>query len=111
MKNTYLFNPLLITSDFGKSLVKSILNVFPNIKWVPCLFHFARCQVKHLKKLSLFSNKNDFIGIEILFNIEQLCFIDTKKLYKLYSSVKTKYIIKPVNILSILKKIGILKIK
>ena len=84
MKNTYMFNPLLITSDFGKSLVNSIRNVFPKIKWIPCLFHFAQCQVKHLKKLGLFSKKKNYIGIEILFNVEQLCFIDTKKLYKLY---------------------------
>ena len=31
MKNTYLFNPLLMTSDFGKSLVNSICNVYPKI--------------------------------------------------------------------------------
>ena len=92
MKNTYLFNPLLITSDFGKSLVSSIRNVFPKIKWIPCLFHFAQCQVKHLKKLGLFSKKNNYIGIEILFNVEQLCFVDTKKLYKLYISIKNKFI-------------------
>ena len=91
MKNTYMFNPLLITSDFGKSLVNSIRNVFPKIKWIPCLFHFAQCQVKHLKKLGLFSKKKNYIGIEILFNVEQLCFIDTKKLYKLYISIKNKY--------------------
>jgi len=98
MKNTYLFNPLIITSDFGNSLIKSIRSVYPHIKWVPCLFHFAQCQVKYLKKLNLFTKKNKYIGIEILFNIEQLCFIDIKKLYKL-------------NILPILKKIGIQKIK
>ena len=51
MKNTYMFNPLLISSDFGKSLVNNISKVFPKIKWIPCLFHFAQCQVKHLKKL------------------------------------------------------------
>ena len=42
MKNTYLFNPLFITSDFGKSLINSIRTVYPHIKWVPCLFHFAQ---------------------------------------------------------------------
>ena len=42
MKNTYIFEPLIITSDFGKSLVKSIRNIFPKIKLVPCLFHFAQ---------------------------------------------------------------------
>lgn len=56
MKNTYLFNPLIITSDFGKSLIKSIRSVY-HIKWVPCLFHFAQCQVKYLKKLNLFTKK------------------------------------------------------
>jgi len=92
MKNTYLFNPLIITSDFGNSLIKSIRSVYPHIKWVPCLFHFAQCQVKYLKKLNLFTKKNKYIGIEILFNIEQLCFIDIKKLYKLYESIKNKFI-------------------
>jgi len=32
MKDTYLFNPLIITSDFGKSLIKSIILVYPHIK-------------------------------------------------------------------------------
>ena len=59
MKNTYMLYPLLITSDFGKSLVNSISNVFHKIKWIPCLFHFAQCQVKSLKKLGLFSKTND----------------------------------------------------
>lgn len=31
MKNTYLFNPLLMTSDFGKSLVNRKCNVYPKI--------------------------------------------------------------------------------
>ena len=92
MKNTYLFNPLIITGDFGKSLIKSIRSVYPHIKWVPCLFHFAQCQVKYLKKLNLFTKKNKYIGFEILFNIEQLCFIDITKLYKLYESIKNKFI-------------------
>ena len=91
MKNTYLFNHLIITSDFGKSLIKSIRSVY-HIKWVPCLFHFAQCQVKYLKKLNLFTKKNKYIGFEILFNIEQLCFIDITKLYKLYESIKNKFI-------------------
>ena len=42
MKNTYLFNPLIITSDFGKSPVNSIRTVYPEIKWVPCFFHFSQ---------------------------------------------------------------------
>ena len=84
MKDTYLFNPLIIPSDFGKSLVNSIRTVYHEIKWVPCFFHFSQCQVKHFKKLNLFSNKNDYIVIDIIFNIEQLCFIEPKKLYKLY---------------------------
>ena len=71
MKNTYLFNPLIMTIDFGYSLVNSIRYAFLKIKLVPCLFHFAQCKVKLLKKLNLFSKKNNYIGIEILFNIEQ----------------------------------------
>ena len=91
MKNTYIFDPLIVTSDLGKLLVKSIRNVFPKIKWVPFLFHFAQCQVKQLKRLNLFSKNNNYIGIEILFNIEQLCFINPIKLYKFYTSVKNNY--------------------
>ena len=92
MKNTYLFNPLIMASDFRKSLVNSIRNVFQKIKWVLCLFHFSQWQVKHLKKLNLFSKKNNYIGIGILFNIKQLCLIYPKKLYKLYMSIKNKFI-------------------
>ena len=46
MKNTYLFNPLIITSDLVKSLIKNIRTVYPHIKWIPCLFHFPQCQAK-----------------------------------------------------------------
>ena len=88
MKKANLFNPLLITSDFGKSIVNSIHNIFPKIKWIPCLFHFAQCKVRQVKELGLFSKKNEYLGIEILLNLEQLSFIDTKKLYILYISIK-----------------------
>ena len=50
MKNTYLFKPLIMTSDFGKFLVIIIRNVYQKIKWVPCFYYFSQCQVKRLKK-------------------------------------------------------------
>ena len=52
---------------------------------------FSTYQVKQLKRLNLFSNNNNYIGIEILFNIEQLCFINPIKLYKFYTSIKNNY--------------------
>ena len=33
------------------NLNSSIRNVFPKTKWISSLFHFAQCQVKHLKKV------------------------------------------------------------
>ena len=52
---------------------------------------FCSCQIKQLKRLNLFSKNNNYIYIEILFNIEQLCFINPIKLYKFYTSIKSNY--------------------
>ena len=52
---------------------------------------FCTVSTQQLKKLNLFSKNNNYISIEILFNIEQLCFINPIKLYKFYTSVKNNY--------------------
>ena len=40
--------------------------LFQNLNGYHFLFHFVSCQLNQLKKLGLFSEKNEYIGIEIL---------------------------------------------
>lgn len=51
MKSTYLFNPLLITNDFGKSLVNSNNNAFPKFKWIPFFISLCFMSIESTKKV------------------------------------------------------------
>ena len=58
LKNTYSFNPGIMTLDFCKATYKAFKELFPHIQLVPCFFHLIQRLNLHLPQLK---NKNKSI--------------------------------------------------
>ena len=91
LKNKYFFEPIIFTCDFNKAQNKAIKIIYPNCYIINCFFHFAKANMKKLKKLGLTSKNNLSETIELLFNIKLLCFIKPDNIYSLYKKIKEKY--------------------
>ena len=91
LKNSYFFNPIILTSDFCKAHLKSVRKIFPEVKLLPCFFHFCQAIYKNLKKWNYFKKENINEGLELLFNIKKLCFINPSNIKKAFKKIKKNY--------------------
>ena len=83
LNEVYNLNPHIIHSDFEKSIgiALSESKFFKNtVIHVKCFFHFTYAINNKIKKLKLYSRKNQKELYEIKNNIYLLCFIDKKYL-------------------------------
>ena len=80
------FKPKIIMSDYELALhssIKNNKNFKDNIIHVKCFFHFTKMIKMHLMKTGLFKRKMNKISIEIMRNIQLLCFIKKNKIKEL----------------------------
>ena len=75
LKENFRFNPLLITSDFSKSITYALKLVFSNYIQIRCLFLFVKALNNKINKLGLNTNDNRQKINKILFNLKLLAFI------------------------------------
>jgi len=78
MHNNFNFTPKILHSDFDKALYEAIKNNIYFGKTVihsKCLFHFAQSLRNKLSRIGFTSKKLNKISIEIIRNVELLCFI------------------------------------
>ena len=77
------FKPKIIHSDYEASLSLAInenKNFSDDIIHVRCFFHFSQMVKRNLNKTGFFKKKLNPISIEIISNIELLCFINEEKI-------------------------------
>ena len=89
LKNNFNFSPKIVHIDYEHSLRLSLLNQFqkenkPLILF--CFFHFIKSIKERLKKIHFFKSKMNKESLEILKNIEIICFLnkDRVKDYQSY---------------------------
>ena len=70
----YNFKPNNITLDFRRGPITSFKYKFPNIKIVPCFFHFIQKIILHLSEVKSANNKNNKDALNLLSNIKLICF-------------------------------------
>ena len=78
MHDNFNFTPKILHSDFDKALYEAIKNNIYFGKTVihsKCLFHFAQSLRNRLSKIRFTSKKLNNTSIEIIRNMELLCFI------------------------------------
>ena len=89
LKDNFKFNPLVIHTDFEKSLGIAIkkANFFDReIINIKCFFHFVKSLMGKLKKYGYCKKNNTKEIYTILNNIKLICFVDINKLdeYKIF---------------------------
>ena len=57
LKEKFVFNPKIFTTDFHKSSSKAIKNNFPNVYLVKYFFHFTQAIFRRIQKLGLTKKK------------------------------------------------------
>ena len=48
LKRLYKYNPKYITSDFNKTCISAINHIFPDVRLIPCYFHYIQICYKQL---------------------------------------------------------------
>jgi hypothetical protein len=91
LKNLFLFKPLIITSDFSRSITNAIKKIYPDAIQIKCLFHFLQAVTKKMKKIGLFKKDYSKEAYELLFNIKILAFINPLKIKNFYNKLIAKY--------------------
>ena len=80
---SYNFSPYSITTDFTQPQIKALIKceVFNKRSYIICcLFHFSHEIIKNMNKYNLINKKLNRRGVEILRNLELLCFVDINKI-------------------------------
>ena len=83
LNENYEFNPIIVHSDYEKSISIALKNskFFKNdIIHIKCFFHFIKSIREHLKKYTKNKRYLTKINYEILKNIEIICFIEEGKI-------------------------------
>ena len=79
LKELYNFNPVILHTDFEASTENAILNgnIF-NKKpiLIKCNFHFSKAIIAKMKKCGMCKKKLSKINLELLRNIQMLCYLD-----------------------------------
>ena len=65
LKNKYNFNPQKLSIDFSRAEYKAIKNVFSNVIFIPCFFHFMNNIIKLIPEIR---NKNKNITNFFIYN-------------------------------------------
>ena len=93
LKSLYSFSPIVVNTDFDNSQIKALKKCDAFIKppyIVPCLFHYSQNITKKLKQYKIIKKKMNKRGIEILHNLQILCFIDINKIKDHFKFLKEK---------------------
>ena len=75
--------PKIIHTDFENSLtlaIKENKNIGNNLIHTRCFFHYSQMIKKNLSKTGLCKKKNHHLSVEIISNLELLCFLDLNKI-------------------------------
>ena len=87
----YNFSPTCVTIDFNFSKINTLKKT-ESFKKKPyiicCLFHYAQTIIKKMEKLNILSFNMTKRSIEILRNLEILCFLDKNRIAKYYNILK-----------------------
>ena len=89
----YEFKPKILHTDFENALslaLKENSNFKNNVIHTRCFFHFSNMLKKNLSKTGLFKKKLNKLSIEIISNLELLCFIRIDKIKELQSNILNK---------------------
>ena len=77
------FKPKIIHSDYEASLAlafKDNKNLGDDIIHAQCFFHYSQIVKRNLSKTDFFKKKLNSISIEIISNIELLCFLNAENI-------------------------------
>jgi len=77
------FKPKLIHSDYEASLALAInenKNIADDIIHTRCFFHYSQMVKRNLSKTGIFKKKMNTLSIEIISNIELLCFLNEENI-------------------------------
>ena len=88
---SYNFSPYSITTDFAQAQIKALMKceVFNRRPYIICcLFHFSQAIIKNMNKNNLINKKLNKRGVEILRNLEMLCFVDINKINAYFDNLK-----------------------
>ena len=77
-KKKYKFNPSIITIDYSLAELNAIKLVFPQIKVIPCFFHFMQNIVKRLPDLKSKTKVKKKIAKNLLSNFNVIQCITLK---------------------------------
>ena len=91
LKNTYNFNPKMITIDFSKALTKAINMNFPEGIIIKCYFHWSQALWKNMKKYSLIEKEMLKRNEELMLNIKLMAFMKPNLLGKFYDLIIEEY--------------------
>ena len=79
LKDFFLFEPKIINIDFDKAERKALSenDLFKEKPLIiSCFFHFTQAIIKNMKKYNLFKKRLTKKNIELLRNIQMICFIN-----------------------------------
>lgn len=91
LNNKYDFKPRRFMSDFNTAQLKAIQTKFPDCKISTCFFHFSQAIWKNFKKTGLCGKGTYNNNMELLFNIQVMCFIERNKIDSYFSELKKHY--------------------
>ena len=91
MTQTTFFSPTVLTSDFELGILNTIGKCFPDAQRSGCFFHFVQCQIRNFGSMGLLKKEKKKKTYELLVLINFLCFVETKKIKKIFQEIKKKY--------------------
>ena len=94
LKNKYNWQPNTISIDYSKAEKNALIYVFPNLKFIPCFYHFMVNIIKHLPEIRSKTKTLKNLAKDVLANIKILCFIPLNKLDSFYKLIVNKYRVK-----------------
>ena len=80
LKDKYHFNPLNMMCDFRISQINSMKKIFKDCNLHCCFYHFSHAIWLNFKKYNLCKKGTYTENLELLFNLQLLCFINKGKI-------------------------------
>ena len=94
LKNKYNWHPNNVTIDYSKAEKKALTEVFPNIQFIPCFYHYMVNITKHIPELKSKNKSLKLIAKDCLANIKLLSFVPLSKFNNFYNLIVDKYRVK-----------------
>ena len=85
LKNKYNWHPNNVTIDYSKAEKKALTEVFPNIQFIPCFYHYMVNITKHIPELKAKNKSLKLIAKDCLANIKLLSFVPLSKFNNFYN--------------------------